>query len=172
MACRVATRQLDVESAVSTAGRSSTTPTPLSISLNVTSFSASLLLPTASASCAHWALPHGSSVLAEFKGFGQKRTKPERNTRSMAAEGRYGQKSRGTCHFLRGISELAAQILAPGWLVRGGHLDDELWLLAWQVEAAAADKRLAKRRCFAGQDAHVVCMLAADTCRMPSLAGI
>ena len=107
-----------------------------------------------------------------FKGFGQKRTKPERNTRSMAAEGRYGQKSRGTCHFLRGISELAAQILAPGWLVRGGHLDDELWLLAWQVEAAAADKRLAKRRCFAGQDAHVVCMLAADTCRMPSLAGI
>ena len=107
-----------------------------------------------------------------FKGFGQKRTKPERNTRSMAAEGRYGQKSRGACHFLRGISELAAQILAPGWLVRGGHLDDELWLLAWQVEAAAADKRFAKRRCFAGQDAHVVCMLAADTCRMPSLAGI
>ena len=89
----------------------------------------------------------------------------------MAGEGRYGQKSRGTCHFLRGISELAAQILAPGWLVRGGHLDDELWLLAWQVEAAAADERLAKRHHFTGEGVHVVFRLAADACRVPSLAG-
>ena len=97
--------------------------------------------------------------------------KIERNTRSMAGGGRYGQKSRGACLFLQDISKLAGHVLAPGWLVRGGHLDDELWLLAWQVEAAAADERLAKRHHFTGEGVHVVFRLAADACRVPSLAG-
>ena len=89
----------------------------------------------------------------------------------MAGEGRYGQKSRSTCHFLQDISKLAGHVLAPGWLLQGGHLDDELWLLAWQVEASAADERLAKRHHFTGEGVHVVFRLAADACRVPSLAG-
>ena len=60
----------------------------------------------------------------------------------MAGEGQYGQKSMGHLSFLQDTSKLAYHVLAPGWPVRGGHLDDELWLLARQVEAVAADRQL------------------------------
>ena len=114
-------------------------------------------------------LPEGSPVF--FKGICTKEHKTRRNTRSMAGEARNGHQPAFVAPFLLVIFDQEVHILAPSssFKLPSGSLI--CCKLSIRDAAAAATMRIAKTLGFAGQGAHVVCMLAADACRMPSLAG-
>ena len=89
----------------------------------------------------------------------------------MAGEARNGHQPAFVAPFLLVIFDQEVHILAPSssFKLPSGSLI--CCKLSIRDAAAAAAMRIAKTLGFAGQGAHVVCMLAADACRMPSLAG-
>ena len=89
----------------------------------------------------------------------------------MAGEARNGHQPAFVAPFLLVIFDQEVHILAPSssFKLPSGSLI--CCKLSIRDAAAAATMRIAKTLGFAGQGAHVVCMLAADACRMPSLAG-